>query len=79
MAQTNDVRKIITGLANGRRRRPMTDAEWLRRYDPQAAEHQELIAALRDLKRELAVLVTQPSWPDKPTVNTPKPFGGLDL
>ena len=48
-----NVRKIITGLASGRRpnHRPMSDQEFERRYDPVGAEHRELMALIGDRVR----------------------------
>ena len=57
MAYTaDDVKKILAGLASGRRPgyRPMTDDEFLKRYAPEGGERQELITVLKQIERALS-------------------------
>jgi len=49
------VRRIITGLASGKRPgyRPETDAEFLKRYDPERYQREQVIAILEQIRDSL--------------------------
>lgn len=73
------VRTIVKGLARGKPRnyRPMTDAEFLSRYDPEQCQHKQLIGRLDRLQETLDNLLGTfqdvPSKPDRPYQPTPPP------
>lgn len=80
-----EVRTIIAGLASGKRPgyRPMTDAEFLRRYDPPSNHETLILALLHDIKEILANLdapikPNRPYQPFKPAGGT-KPAGPIAL
>ncbi len=53
--------RILNGLASGRpaNHRPMSDREFERRYDPVAAEHKEMVGAIKELVSEFKLLVEE--------------------
>ena len=69
--QRRNARLIIAGLFSGRRpgHQPMTDAEFLSRYDPERYEHGQLIKRLDRLTEAIEAM----AWESQqPTLWTPQ-------
>ena len=74
----DEVRTIIAGLASGKRPgyRPMTDAQFLERYDPPSRHEALILEVLHDIKEIMASL--DAPIKQNQTYQTFKPAGGAN-
>ena len=84
---------IVTGLASGRRpgHRAMSDAEFLKRYDPEQYRHQQLLDVANRLEYQINGLIQalealngtqsprQDHWKSEPAPSTKVHTGAIDL
>ena len=88
-----EVGLIVTGLGSGRRpgHRPMSDAEFLKRYDPEQYRHQQLLDVANRLECLINELIQalealhgtqsprQDHWKSAPAPSTKVHTGAIDL